>query len=228
LSLSRKNKLSLSALSLLCPHLDDANFDALTKECSGKTVRKVEEILADHFPDRKADRKDQVKPVSRDEVLVQFYADKKFSELLEKAKALLSHKYPKTKLSDIFWQALKLLVEQKEPKSKREVAVQADSPRSRYIPQRILAEVWMRDNGRCCFISPITAKRCNETKWLEIDHVRPFALGGTSREAENLRLVCRNHNQFFARKTFHWDLREKSPIRALVEDCNGWLVQKTV
>jgi hypothetical protein len=221
-----ENKMSLSALCLLCPHLDHANFDSLTMECSGKTVRKVEEILATHFPDRKSDKKDSVKSVSEDDVLVQFHADKEFTELLEKAKARLSHKYPKAKLSDIFGEALRLLVEEKQPKSKREVAVQADAPHSRYIPQGILAEVWTRDNGKCCFVSPITEKRCNETKWLEIDHVRPFALGGTSRDPENLRLVCRNHNQFFARKTFHWDRREKSPIRAMVEDSYGWLGQK--
>src|SRR5581483_791056 len=55
-----ENKISLSAFSLLCPYLTHSNFESLTTECSKKTVRKVEEIVACHFPDQKSDKKDRI------------------------------------------------------------------------------------------------------------------------------------------------------------------------
>jgi 5-methylcytosine-specific restriction endonuclease McrA len=36
---------------------------------------------------------------------------------------------------------------------------------------------------------------------LQIDHIKPYALGGTH-DPENLRVLCAAHNQHEARKTF--------------------------
>ena len=41
--------------------------------------------------------------------------------------------------------------------------------------------------------------RCEETGRLEIDHITPVALGGTT-TPENLRVLCRAHNQFEAER----------------------------
>jgi hypothetical protein len=41
--------------------------------------------------------------------------------------------------------------------------------------------------------------RCEETSRLELDHVRPLALGGES-TADNLRLLCRAHNTYEAER----------------------------
>ena len=43
--------------------------------------------------------------------------------------------------------------------------------------------------------------RCCETRNLEFDHIKPFALGGES-TVENLRLVCRGHNRMYAENVF--------------------------
>ncbi|MBI1859855.1 MAG: HNH endonuclease [Deltaproteobacteria bacterium] len=37
---------------------------------------------------------------------------------------------------------------------------------------------------------------------LQIDHVRPYAMGGSSRDLTNLRLLCRAHNLAKARLDF--------------------------
>jgi hypothetical protein len=37
---------------------------------------------------------------------------------------------------------------------------------------------------------------------LEFDHVRPWALGGSSGDAANVRLLCRVHNRLEARRIF--------------------------
>lgn len=60
--------------------------------------------------------------------------------------------------------------------------------------------VWKRNGGRCTFTAP-GGSRCPATSDLEIDHIHPRALGGSSDES-NLRLLCRAHNQLLARRVF--------------------------
>jgi len=71
---------------------------------------------------------------------------------------------------------------------------------SRYIPASVKHQVTKRDSGRCSYIAP-DGTMCCETRNLEYDHVFPFALGGKS-TVENLRLVCRAHNQLYAERVF--------------------------
>lgn len=71
----------------------------------------------------------------------------------------------------------------------------------RSIPRKIYDEVWQRDEGKCSFVSTLTGRRCNSVHGLEIDHIWPFALGGET-ELGNLRLLCRQHNQFSAIQIF--------------------------
>ena len=59
---------------------------------------------------------------------------------------------------------------------------------SRYIPAAIKQEVYMRDKGRC------THPKCNSRKFLEYDHIKPLAFNGKT-TVQNLRLLCRTHNQ---------------------------------
>jgi hypothetical protein len=44
-------------------------------------------------------------------------------------------------------------------------------------------------------------RRCSEKRFLTLEHVQPFALGGPP-TLENLRLLCSNHNAHLARKVF--------------------------
>ncbi len=56
--------------------------------------------------------------------------------------------------------------------------------------------------GRQCEFVSTDGVRCTETRYLSLDHVRPYALGGTSTEQSNLRCLCMAHNLYFARLTF--------------------------
>ena len=66
---------------------------------------------------------------------------------------------------------------------------------TRYIPSVVRHHVWMRDQGQCTYVCLKTKRRCSSNHLLQIDHIKPFSLGGTN-EADNLRLLCANHNKF--------------------------------
>ena len=61
--------------------------------------------------------------------------------------------------------------------------------RSRYIPAAVRREVWRRDGGCCSYVDPHSGRRCGSRFLLELDHIVPFALGGSA-EPGNLRVLC--------------------------------------
>jgi hypothetical protein len=87
-------------------------------------------------------------------------------------------------------------------------AAPAVDPESRYIPSAVRRDVAARDDLRCAFVSP-TGRRCEASAHLEFDHLKPYALGGT-KDAPNLRMLCRSHNAYEARRHFHIPEREAS------------------
>ena len=74
------------------------------------------------------------------------------------------------------------------------------SSRRKAIPASVKREVFARDQY-CCSYRSEGGTKCCKTSNLEIDHITPVALGGDN-SLSNLRLVCREHNQFLARKIF--------------------------
>ena len=78
-----------------------------------------------------------------------------------------------------------------------------NKPHSRHIPRAVRDEVWARDGGRCAYVSP-AGIRCSSRWNLEIDHVVPFARGGSS-GAGNLRLLCAEHNRMEAERAYGRD-----------------------
>ena len=80
---------------------------------------------------------------------------------------------------------------------------------TRYTAADVRHAVEQRDECQCTFVSA-DGTRCSETRWLQLDHIEPFALGGKS-TLENLRLLCPAHNQLEAERTFG-----EATIRGLV------------
>src|SRR5262249_18235753 len=79
-------------------------------------------------------------------------------------------------------------------------ATRAGGARSRWIPAPVRRAVWERDGGQCTFVSE-SGHRCSARRFLEFDHVHPFARGGKA-SIEGIRLRCRAHNQYEAERTF--------------------------
>lgn len=65
--------------------------------------------------------------------------------------------------------------------------------KSRFIPINFKRVIYARSQGRCEYMNTATHKRCEGKYRLQIDHVKPLALGGLT-ELENLRHLCQAHN----------------------------------
>ncbi len=205
------NKTSITALSVLAPHLNQSNNQRLLEECSGKSVSKIKEIIVKYYP--KAAVEDSVhsriSPINIDQVNITFSASKAFAEKVEKAKAILSHKHPKARLEDIFNDALDALLQKHAPKKARHTKQTSSSPQSRHLPQAIKNEVKEKYEG-CCYVSP-SGVWCGEKRFPETDHIIPWAMGG-KHESRNVRWLCSTHNQLEADKFFG---------KAWMDQCRG-------
>src|SRR6185503_19947042 len=117
-----------------------------------------------------------------------------------RARALLRHKIPSGDVAAIVDEAMTVLV----AKLERRRCGATDRPRmgaapasaSRDVPASVRRAVWQRGESRCTFVDR-QDRRCEARDWLEIHHDEPFGRGGETR-LENLRLLCRSHNQFQA------------------------------
>ncbi len=165
----------------------------------------------------------------------QFVVPKSTHDKLCHAQTLLSHSVPAGDLAQVFDRALDALISQLEVRRlgvstrglRREGSGAGGSGAgagasagaggssevagadrvSRYIPAAIRRAVWERDEGRCTFVS-ITGGRCRCRRYIELDHVVPFARGGNA-TVENLRLRCSAHNQYEAERVFGADFMKR-------------------
>lgn len=76
------------------------------------------------------------------------------------------------------------------------------------VTRAVRDAVIRRDGGRCTFVDR-NGERCTETIALQVDHVRPRALGG-SNNTSNLRAMCPAHNRLLAERTFGRDVVERA------------------
>jgi hypothetical protein len=126
-------------------------------------------------------------------------------------------------LNQIVGRALKLLLDKVDPvrrqarRQKRAAKQQAakvaaeeqvkakptnDRPTvTRRQPAAIRDAAAVRDGGRCSYVSA-DGVRCGARRHLHIDHVRPFALGGSSIDPENNRVLCAAHNLEMGKRSF--------------------------
>jgi len=76
----------------------------------------------------------------------------------------------------------------------------ASGKRPAAISAEVRRQVWERDGGRCAWKAP-DGRRCGSRWQVEVDHVQPPPLGGTS-DLANLRLLCRRHNLLHAEEVY--------------------------
>jgi hypothetical protein len=92
--------------------------------------------------------------------------------------------------------------------SVRSTSMQSSSAQSSFVRSTVAAskrrvtvrerkEVIRDAGGQCEYVDRVTGKRCDNRVRVEADHIRMRAFGG-SNARENLRCLCRVHNQFMS------------------------------
>ena len=184
-----QGELSLTNLSLLAPVLNEDNAKEILPKVTHKSSRDVEKIINEHFPERKKKKE-----------YFEAEIDEELKGLLEEAKKLAGEKNATLLLKKV----LKAYVRPKTAKRTR--PENSKAKHTRQVPTQVAREVKKMAEYHCKIFQGeyISDKgvRCNQTAKLEVDHVRPYAFGGSSRDLKNLRCLCKVHNLYFARQYF--------------------------
>jgi hypothetical protein len=150
-----------------------------------------------------------VEPLTADLSRLHVTVSKGFLRKLDEARDALSHAMPGATEAELLEAGLDLLLAQA---AKRRGLV--DKPQKKVrpskgdrIPAPVRREVWKRDGGKCRWVLE-SGEMCGATRNLELDHIHPRSLGGPS-TADNLRVVCRFHNQRAARLVLGDDLVDR-------------------
>jgi hypothetical protein len=138
-------------------------------------------------------------------VRLSFTADNEFLLMVDQLRSLRRHKFPDGRLEDLLKETVAAMLSKIDPDrsvQRRNHGERSISPiKKRRVPDVIKREVWKRDGGRCTYLAA-DGKRCESRDFLEYDHILPWALGGRSDRADNIRLLCRPHNQRLGRRRF--------------------------
>ncbi len=197
-------QLSLTGVSRIAPHVGRTDAVEIIARAEGKSTRQIEEMLAPLCPEpAKRDRMktsavvrsgedEGQEPTIETRVDFSFQGSVALREAIERAKELLSHKFPFGGLADVLSEIVRDYLERHDPQRVLELGGAAPSNGSRSIPAAVRRAVWARDAGRCVYVGP-EGIRCGSRRFLELDHRVPRALGGFD-EIANLRLLCRPHN----------------------------------
>ena len=150
-------------------------------------------------------RRDMVAPLSEEQFRVQFTASRSQVDKVRRLQALLSHQVPDGDLAQVVELAVDALTERVLKQryastSKPRVGGDPSVVRSRRVPAAVRREVAKRDGGQCTFVDA-GGRRCQERRFLELDHVQPLGRGG-DHSASNVRLLCRGHNAHAARQVY--------------------------
>ena len=149
------------------------------------------------------------------EVEIKLKLPKRVMEKLERAHGLMLKGNNIKNRVEVIEAALDALLDKKDPARKAERAKKrlsakkticpgatrsssqpSQQKRSRYIPAAVRHELYQKDLHQCNYVSG-KGQRCSETSNLQIDHIKPFCLGG-GHTPDNLRLLCPAHNRLMA------------------------------
>ncbi|WP_394831353.1 hypothetical protein LVJ94_33070 [Pendulispora rubella] len=228
LGMLERGEIHLTAFLLLREHLTEANHEELLQAAAGKTKIQVQELLAERFPrpdvpsriralpsestpptagstPAVAAKAGLVEPLSPERYKVQFTASKELQEKLDHATNLMRHVNPNGDISVIVERALDLLIGELEKRRLGKVNRPSSTTTNRnarpgYVTREVRRQVFERDGAQCTFRDEI-GRRCESRAFLELDHVKARALGG-SNGATNLRIRCKAHNALAAELDF--------------------------
>ena len=158
---------------------------------------------------------------------LEFMVKAEFMKKVERLKFLLSNRYPTgLDFETLFEVLIDDYLEHHSPEGrnkKRAHKAKAGNSKktqrtgrlsdqhSRHIPESVRDRVYQRDGGRCTYQSP-DGKRCGSRHNLQVDHIQPYAQGGTH-AMSNLRLLCAMHNRLEAERLYGKEFMQKFKVR---------------
>lgn len=117
-------------------------------------------------------------------IAVTIHLSKDNFKLFEDVRDLLAHH--KLNKNDLFGRIFTSAINDlKSKKFKTDSKAPAKESKTRYIPTGLRKLIFERDK---------VCQKCGGTFALQIDHIKPYSLGGTTTQS-NLRLLCRSCNQ---------------------------------
>jgi hypothetical protein len=163
----------------------------------------------------------KVAPLSPERFALQLTIGEETRGKLLRAQALLRPQVPSGDLAEVLDRALDALIEKVEARKfgrvKKPRAAKASRSR-RYVPREARREAVARDGARCAFVAE-DGRRCEETGFLELDHVVPVAQGGDA--DDGVRILCRSHNQYEAERILGRDAVAAGRAATAVAESRG-------
>jgi hypothetical protein len=200
----QKGELSLNAarkiVSVITPETQNKWLE------KAKTLRQKDlekEIVKSH-PEKQV--RSRIKPITETKRELRVLIDKDLESMIERIKDLESQRTKKpATLEETLIAMAKLFLENKDPlekakkvekKNELKISIHRKPEHSqapklsarRKIPESILRQVYVRDRGQC------QEPKCNERKWLEVHHLKPWSQGG-GHELPNLLTLCFFHHR---------------------------------
>lgn len=188
-------------------------FDQIQHQSKEETERTLAAISPHVVPE------ERIKTLTPETTEIRLVANQALMELISEMRAKLRHKgNSDAGMAEIFEYALKkalghVVSDRRKAASSDEVPPMASvevqpitSPgevkftarkRRPYIPRSTHRALDKKTGRQCTFVSPITGLRCQATHALQIEHIQPFAFGGSDNIA-NLTLLCPAHNRLRA------------------------------
>ena len=193
-----EGKLNLTTLSIASDFFKGEKINnpeqkrSIIINLQNKSSRDVEKLLFEKSsPDSNFRRKSRLKRVSATDWELTVTITEKLKTSLDRIRNLKSHSIQNYEdlITIMVAQTLKNL--EPKPATRQPIAI---------TPARIATPAQKRHlltqaNCRCEYINPKTSQRCQSTRYLEADHIKPAQQGGKT-ALNNLRILCRNHNQW--------------------------------
>ncbi|MEK6773152.1 MAG: HNH endonuclease [Bdellovibrionota bacterium] len=163
--------------------------------------REAQEILANYFPEATElakKSKESLRILNSDEASLHLRLSKETLSKLDRIRKLRAHKNPNMNYVKLIDDMCDFVLRKIDPNLKvamSKIEMKSRSSNPRYIPAKLKATIYKRDQSQCCFIDKQTARRCTSKHLLQIDHRLPVSRGGQS-EVDNLQLLCQPHHKY--------------------------------
>ncbi|MFN7728798.1 MAG: HNH endonuclease [Bdellovibrio sp.] len=181
----------------LCNQFTSTKKMEVIDKMAGKPMREAQRLAHSYSSSQPSTRTDQVSVWSVDRTEIRFVAPREVEKKIAMLRGYLAHKRPHWSLGHLFDRLCDLGLKEWAPSASRQSLKQRLSENSVRVSRR---ELFLRAQNKC--------EKCSSTFALEVDHIQPRALGGTS-EPANLRVLCRSCNQRAAVQVFGVKKMEK-------------------